>query len=93
VKDGLKRKFYTPSGQFFNVEGKERSDEQKSWVTGIEDSHREMTHHITRIAEVKDAEGKCNQQHREKKVGSAFSRSFIIDQQYNKYPEDDTTIN
>ena len=52
-----------------------------------------MAHYIACVAEVKDAEGKCNQQHREKKVGSAFSRSFIIDQQYNKYPEDDTSIN
>ena len=52
-----------------------------------------MAHHISRVADVKDAEGERNKQYGEKKVGPAFPRSFIIDQQYNKYPKDNATIN
>jgi hypothetical protein len=51
-----------------------------------------MTHHIAGIPDVKNAEGKRQQKYREKNVGPASSGSFIIDQQYNKYPQDNAAI-
>ena len=93
MKDRLQWKFYAPPCQFFNVEKEEGSDQQKSWITCIEDPDRKMIHHIACIANVKDAEGKSNQQDGKKNISPAFSRSFIIDQQYNKYPQDNAAIN
>jgi hypothetical protein len=52
-----------------------------------------MTHNITSIPNVENAECKGHQENRKKNISPAFLYSFIIDEQHNKYAQHNTAIN
>lgn len=78
--------------QLQGIEPKQRGDQEECWITYIIDSDRKVTQNVTRIADMQNSKCKSQQQNGKKNVGSALSHSFVIQKEYNKYGQDDTSV-